>query len=313
MAWSEISSLASRSDDFQVARAILEEASSIFHFNFTKICRDLAIFDGMQCFSSQEWGFEMQCANEWWYTESPVRAHSMPSIFGVVQDMVASSIGQGWLVELVMLSTNDTSTLFDSSTSMGCMYAFKDAFTLEGDYNSTCAWAKELSMVRIMNGHPVFIFLIKLCTFISYLLGEMVHMFLELVHHMHSLYLEWGSVFGSFDEIMDAMSQWFGLLIWFLAMFCMVHENPQLVIVAYLCAMLPSVDAAPCPHCHGNAPSCTYGTNNKCPLITIVAQNAAFVVGATTVALTLANLIRPRFLRAFPSSALELVDRSTSS
>ena len=69
--------------------------------------------------------------------------------------------------------------------------------------------------------------------------------------------------------------------------------------------MLPIADAAPCPHCHGNAPSCTYAADKKCPLITIVAQNASIVVGAATAALTLANLIRPRFLRAFPSSALD--------
>ena len=73
--------------------------------------------------------------------------------------------------------------------------------------------------------------------------------------------------------------------------------------------VVPVVDAVGlgCPHCHGNAPSCTFMTDSKCPLITTVATNASIIAGVATVALTLVNLIRPRFLRAFPSSSLDAI------
>ena len=65
-----------------------------------------------------------------------------------------------------------------------------------------------------------------------------------------------------------------------------------------------------CPGCFGNAPSCTYDTNGKCPTIDIPVANAAAVAGvATAVAagLTLTNVISARFLRIFSRAHLQAV------
>ena len=65
-----------------------------------------------------------------------------------------------------------------------------------------------------------------------------------------------------------------------------------------------------CPGCFGNAPSCTYDTNGKCPTIDIPVANAAAVAGLATavaVGLTLTNVISARFLRVFSRAHLQAV------
>ena len=75
-------------------------------------------------------------------------------------------------------------------------------------------------------------------------------------------------------------------------------------------AVIKAMVLCTCPGCFGNAPSCTYDTNGKCPTIDIPVANAAAVAGvATAVAagLTLTNVISARFLRIFSRAHLQAV------
>ena len=61
---------------------------------------------------------------------------------------------------------------------------------------------------------------------------------------------------------------------------------------------------AVCPYCFGNFASCTYDTNKLCPTIDVPAANAA-VVAAGAGVLTLAKIIKPRFLRALSTVSFD--------
>ena len=63
---------------------------------------------------------------------------------------------------------------------------------------------------------------------------------------------------------------------------------------------------AVCPSCGSSIASCTYDTDQRCPTITIVATNASAMAGVGVVStVTLATLIRPRYLRIFGTNALQ--------
>ena len=85
-----------------------------------------------------------------------------------------------------------------------------------------------------------------------------------------------------------------------------------LLFVVLLLLGFDLVDATGCPHC-GNFNSCTWASNNKCPADTVVAANAV-VMAAGTGLITLAGIIRPRFLKLFSQVAFDtiiaLVNRS---
>ena len=63
---------------------------------------------------------------------------------------------------------------------------------------------------------------------------------------------------------------------------------------------------AVCPYCFGNFASCTYDTNKLCPTIDVPAANAA-VVAAGAGVLTLAKIIKPRFLRALSTVSFDTI------
>ena len=63
---------------------------------------------------------------------------------------------------------------------------------------------------------------------------------------------------------------------------------------------------AGCPHCSGNLASCTFDTNQKCPLLGAVTHNMT-VVAAGVGVLSLANVIKPRFLRLFSRVSFETI------
>ena len=75
-------------------------------------------------------------------------------------------------------------------------------------------------------------------------------------------------------------------------------------IVLLLVFFIASVASAPCPHCHGNFASCSWGTDTKCPAVDVVSSNAA-VMAAGTGAIVVSALIKPRFLRAFTKATLD--------
>ena len=70
--------------------------------------------------------------------------------------------------------------------------------------------------------------------------------------------------------------------------------GPKRILIASI--FLPMVLCA-CPGCFGNAASCTYETDGKCPTIDVPASNAAVVAGLATAAavgLSLTNVISAR-------------------
>jgi len=86
-----------------------------------------------------------------------------------------------------------------------------------------------------------------------------------------------------------------------------VHGGPRRVLVAL--AWVPVVHAT-CPGCFGNAASCTFDTNAKCPSIDVPMANAGIVAGlvaSAALSLTLTNIISPRFLRLFSRAHLQAV------
>ena len=79
-----------------------------------------------------------------------------------------------------------------------------------------------------------------------------------------------------------------------------------LLFVVLLLLGFDLVDATGCPHCHGNFNSCTWASNNKCPADTVVAANAV-VMAAGTGLITLAGIIKPRFLKLFSQVAFDTI------
>jgi hypothetical protein len=63
---------------------------------------------------------------------------------------------------------------------------------------------------------------------------------------------------------------------------------------------------AVCPHCGGSFSSCTWASDSKCPTVTVPMDNAT-VIAAGTGVLTLAALIKPRFLRMMSSVSFDTI------
>ena len=85
----------------------------------------------------------------------------------------------------------------------------------------------------------------------------------------------------------------------------------RLLLVACILA-LPVLVTAVCPHCSDNAAGCTFGTDGKCPAGEGIALNAAILAGVAMAGvgskvLSFLGLIKPRFLRAFPPAALNVI------
>ena len=94
-----------------------------------------------------------------------------------------------------------------------------------------------------------------------------------------------------------------------LAVLLCVHEHGVAKRVAVALVLVPVVFAV-CPGCSGNAASCTYDTDGKCPTIDLPTANAGVVAGLASAAaatLTLTNVISPRFLRMFTRAHLNAV------
>ena len=61
-----------------------------------------------------------------------------------------------------------------------------------------------------------------------------------------------------------------------------------------------------CPHCGGSFPSCSWATDSRCPTVTVPSANAA-IMAAGTGALSLAALIKPRFLRMMSTVSFDTI------
>ena len=80
-----------------------------------------------------------------------------------------------------------------------------------------------------------------------------------------------------------------------------------LVLFAVLLLVLILPVQAVCPHCNGGIPSCAWSSSNKvCPSVATVANNALIVAAGTGV-LTLAGVLKPRFLRIFSLVSFETI------
>jgi hypothetical protein len=109
-------------------------------------------------------------------------------------------------------------------------------------------------------------------------------------------------LYGVLDIVVDVLSI-AGLAL----ALCAPGGRKRMLVIAS--TFLPVVRCT-CPGCFGNAPSCTYDTNGKCPTIDIPVANAAAVAGLATavaVGLTLTNVISARFLRIFSRAHLQAV------
>jgi hypothetical protein len=84
--------------------------------------------------------------------------------------------------------------------------------------------------------------------------------------------------------------------------FGLLHLNFSVLL---LLLTLGGVQAV-CPYCFGNFASCTYDTNKMCPTIDVPAANAA-VVAAGAGVLSLAKIIKPRFLRALSTVSFDTI------
>ena len=79
-------------------------------------------------------------------------------------------------------------------------------------------------------------------------------------------------------------------------------------LLRMLCVI--ALASAVCPYCFGNIDSCTFNQpGGTCPACEVPAQNAGVVGGLTALvsagtALTLTNVVRPRFLRMFTKAHL---------
>jgi hypothetical protein len=63
---------------------------------------------------------------------------------------------------------------------------------------------------------------------------------------------------------------------------------------------------AGCPHCAGNLASCSFDSDQNCPLLGTVTKNMN-VVAAGVGVLSLANVLKPRFLRLFSRVSFETI------
>jgi len=73
----------------------------------------------------------------------------------------------------------------------------------------------------------------------------------------------------------------------------------------FLTFLVAAADAV-CPTCGGNLASCDYDTSQTCPAATVVANNAKVLLGTAAVStMTIANLLRPRFLRVLGGGMLQ--------
>ena len=81
-------------------------------------------------------------------------------------------------------------------------------------------------------------------------------------------------------------------------------------LLLFLLALLICADAV-CPYCFGNIASCTFGSpDGKCPACDVPVANAGVVGGLAAMAgtaLTLTDVIRPRFLRIFTKAHLTAI------
>ena len=85
-----------------------------------------------------------------------------------------------------------------------------------------------------------------------------------------------------------------------------VLQSPILFWAAVLAGITQASAAPQCPHCFSTFASCTYITDSQCPLVDVVAANAR-VIAAGAGTLTIAKIIKPRFLRLFSRVAFETI------
>ena len=93
--------------------------------------------------------------------------------------------------------------------------------------------------------------------------------------------LDLDRLYGVLDIVVDVLS------IAGLALALRAPGGPKRILIASI--FLPMVLCA-CPGCFGNAASCTYETDGKCPTIDVPASNAAVVAGLATAAAVVLSL-----------------------
>ena len=81
---------------------------------------------------------------------------------------------------------------------------------------------------------------------------------------------------------------------------------PHVFFWGLVLALFTLTEAAPCPHCFGSLASCDFASSKTCPLISTVASNAAVITAGAGV-LSIAALIKPRFLRIFSRVAFDTI------
>ena len=81
---------------------------------------------------------------------------------------------------------------------------------------------------------------------------------------------------------------------------------PHLIFWGVTFSLFAVAGAVDCPHCFGHLSSCQFATKKFCPLISTVATNAG-VIAAGTGVLSIAAVIKPRFLRIFSRVAFDTI------
>ena len=115
-------------------------------------------------------------------------------------------------------------------------------------------------------------------------------------------YLSMFSCFGTMPPSLPSLSL-YGVL----GLVCAVLGSfPHLIFWGVTFFLFSVADAVDCPHCFGHLGSCQFAAKKVCPLISTVASNVA-VLTAGTGALSIAAVIKPRFLRIFSRVAFDTI------
>lgn len=86
----------------------------------------------------------------------------------------------------------------------------------------------------------------------------------------------------------------------------MTSIGTPLFVVLLLLVLLGAEAVGTCPHCHGNFVSCDWASKKVCCTQEVVKDNAT-IVAAGVGALTLAGIIKPRFLKMFSRVAFDTI------
>ena len=78
----------------------------------------------------------------------------------------------------------------------------------------------------------------------------------------------------------------------------------RVLVLFIFCSFHATTVRSTCPHCYGNFASCTWDSSKTCPTVTVVTANAGIIAGTTAGVLTLATIVKSKFLRPFSKTSL---------